>query len=248
MAMDGVENVHRCGENRGMEPEPPGMRSPDALAALVATSITPVAGIVFLGWLPSAVLISYFVDTFVGFGVVMVMVMLHVTGDAHGRPIVGWKNWAKAVVGLAILGAIMALPLSFPLWFLLGDDRETYALFHDRNFLGALAVQVLMSAYAAVRMHRMLEATHEDEKILAARAIFLAARWLALFVAMVTGLVGALGPRIGGFVLVAVYAGASIYFELFPERAARWLRGKGAKPIVFEDDLASRIASKRRKR
>jgi hypothetical protein len=231
-----------------MENEGRPLRSPDALAALIAVSITPVAGIVLLGWLPSAVLVSYFVDTFVGLGVVMVLVMLHVTGDEHGRPIAGWKNWTKAVIGLAILGAIMALPLSFPLWFLLGDDRETHALFHDRNFLLALAVQVLMSAYAAVRMHRMLEATHDDEKILAARAIFLAARWLTMFVAMVTGLVGALGPRIGGFVLVAVYAGASIYFELFPERAARWLRGSRAKPIVFEGDLESRTAGERRKR
>ena len=230
-----------------MDPDAPSARSPEALAALVATSITPVAGILILGWLPGAVLVSYFVDTFVGFGVVMVMVMLHVTGD-KGRPIVGWKNWAKAVAGLAILGAIMALPLSFPLWFVLGDDPATHALFRDRNVLAALAVHVLMSAYAALRMHRMLEATHDDEKILAARAIFLAARWLALFVAMVTGLVGALGPRIGGFVLVAVYAGASIYFELFPERAARWLRGSGAKPIVYEGDLESRNAGARRKR
>lgn len=230
-----------------MERDARPLRSPDALAALIAASITPVAGIVFLGWLPSAVLVSYFVDTFVGLGVVVLMVMIHVTGD-NDRPIVGWKNWTKAVIGLLILGAIMALPLSFPLWFLFADDRETYALFFDRNFLLALAVQVLMSAFAAVRMHRMLAATRDDEKILAARAIFLAARWLALFVAMVTGLVGALGPRIGGFVLVAVYAGASIYFELFPERAARWLRGSSAKPIVFEGDLESRIASKRRKR
>jgi len=231
-----------------MESDAPAVRSPDALAALIAVSITPVAGIVFLGWLPGAVLVSYFVDTFVGFGVVVLMVMIHVTGDDRDRPIAGWKSWTKAVIGLAILGAIMALPLSFPLWFLFADDRATQALFHDRNFLLPLAMQVLMSAYAAVRMHRMLAATHDDERILAGRAIFLAARWLALFVVMITGLVGVLGPRNGGFVLVAVYAGASIYFELFPERAASWLRGKSAKPIVFEGDLASRIASKRRKR
>ena len=105
-----------------------------------------------------------------------------------------------------------------------------------------------MSALAAMRMHRMLQATHDDEKVLAARALFLAARWLALFVAMVTGLAAILGPRIGGFVLVATYAGASVYFELFPGRAARWLRGKNAKPIEFELDLESRLAKKRRKR
>jgi hypothetical protein len=227
-----------------MEPPPSQLRSPEALASLIAVNITPVAGIVLLGWLPSAVLISYFVDTFVGFGVVVLLVMVHVTGDNERGRIVGWKRWAKAIAGLAILGAIMAFPLAFPIFFLYADDRQTHALMRDTTFLLALAVQVLMSALAAVRMHRMLQSTHDDEKILAGRALFLAARWLALFVAMATGVAGMLGPRAGGFVLVAVYAGASIYFELNPERAAQWLRGKTAKPIAFKGDLDSRLARK----
>jgi hypothetical protein len=194
------------------------------------------------------VLISYFVDTFVGFGLVMLMIMVHVTGDNEQGPIVGWKRWTKAVLGLAILGAIFAFPLAFPIFFLYADDRETLALLRNTDFLLALAVQVLMSLLAAVRMHRMLQATHDDEKILAGRTLFLAARWFALFIAMVTGFIGMLGPRIGGFLLVAVYAGASVYFELYPERAAQWLRGKNAKPIEFEGDLESRLARKQRKR
>ena len=231
-----------------MEPSAPNLRSPEALASLISVNITPVAGVLFLGWVPSAVLVSYFVDTFVGLGAVLVLVMVHVTGDNGKEPIVGWGQWAKAIVGLVIVGAIMALPLSFPLWFLFADDRQTHALLRDTTFLLALAVQVLMSVLAAIRMNRVLDATHDDEKILAGRALFLAARWLALFVAMTMGLASVLGPRIGGFVLIAVYAGASIYFELFPERAAQWLRGKNAKPIEYKGDLASRLARKDRKR
>lgn len=230
-----------------METAPGNLRSPEALASLVAVNITPVAGILFLGWLPGAVLISYFVDTFIGLGVVVLMIMVHVTGDRGRRPIAGWKQWAKTVAGLAILGAVMALPLAFPLLFLFADDQQVHALFRNTDFLLALAVQVLMSMLAATRLHRTLQATHDDEKILAGRALFLAARWLALFVALVTGVAGLLGPRIGGFVLVAVYAGASIYFELRPDRAAQWLRGKDAKPIRFEGDLDSRVARKRRR-
>jgi hypothetical protein len=228
-----------------MEPPPGNLRSPEALASLVAVNITPVAGILFLGWLPSAVLVSYFVDTFVGFGVVLLMVMVHVTGDHGRRPIAGCKKWTQAVAGLVVLGAIMAFPLAFPIFFLYADDPQAVALLRNTDFLLALAVQVLMSMLAAIRLHRMLQATHDDEKILAGRALFLTARWLALFVALVTGAAGVLGPRIGGFVLVAVYAGASIYFELRPERAAQWLRGRNAKPIPFEGDLDSRVARKR---
>jgi hypothetical protein len=173
----------------------------------------------------------------------VLLVMLHVTGDEHGRPIAGWKNRAKAVIGLGILGAIMAVPLSFPLWMTIGDDPATWALFSDRGFLGALAVQCLMSALAVVRMHRQLTTRSDDDRVLARRAIFLAARWIAMFVAMVTGLVPMLGPTIGGLILVAIYAAASVYFELFPERAERFLRGKDAKPITFEGDLESQIAT-----
>jgi hypothetical protein len=228
-----------------MEPAAGNLRSPQALASLVAVNITPIAGILLLGWLPSAVLASYFVDTFVGFGVVLLMVMVHVTGDHGRRPIAGLKKWAQAVAGLAILGAIMAFPLAFPLVMLYADDPQALALLRTTDFLLALSVQVLMSMLAAMRLHRMLQATHDDDKILAGRALFLAARWVALFVAMVTGVTGVLGPRAGGFVLVVVYAAASIYFELNPGRAAQWLRGKNAKPVAFEGDLDSRVAGKR---
>ena len=37
--------------------------------------------------------------------------------------------------------------------------------------------------------------------------------------------------------LVAIYGGASIYFELFPERAERFVRGRKAKPITYHADL-----------
>ena len=52
----------------------------------------------------------------------MLLVMMHITGNEHGRPLAGWKDWAKALFGLAILGAIFALPMSLPLWIVGGDD------------------------------------------------------------------------------------------------------------------------------
>jgi hypothetical protein len=221
-------------------------RSVDALASLVAANVTPLAGIILLGWSPAAVLISYFVDTFVGFGALVLLVMIHVTGDEHGRPISGWRNWAKAVVGLGFLGAIMGLPLALPLWITLGDDPATRVLLSDRGFVGALAIQCAMSALAAMRTHRELRTRADDDRVLAGRMFYLSARWLAMFVAVVTGIVPLLGPTAGGFVLVAIYAAASVYFELFPERAVSLLRGSRAKPVAFEGDLESRIAARAR--
>ena len=46
-------------------------------------------------------------------------------------------------------------------------------------------------------------------------------------------LVPALGTRAGSFVLIAIYAGASVYFELLPEHAMRFVRGASAGPIRY---------------
>jgi hypothetical protein len=215
-------------------------RSLEGLATLIAVNITPVVGILAFGWSPAAVLISYFVDTFLAFGALVLLVMIHVTGDEHKRPIRGWKSWIKAALGLALLGALMGLPLSLPLWFTFGDDEAAWKLFSDRGFLAALGVQAVMSALAALHMHRELAHRSDDERVLAGRLFFLAARWGALFIAVVIGLGSFFGSTIGAFILVAIYGAASVYFELCPECAQRVVRGKGAKPLAFEGDLDSR--------
>jgi hypothetical protein len=61
-----------------------------------------------------------------------------------------------------------------------------------------------------------------------------------VFAAVATGLVPALGPRIGSLVLIAFYAASSIWFELFPEHAIRFVRGPKAGPIPYQPDLESR--------
>ena len=213
------------------------LRTPAALASLVAANLAPLVGIIVLGWSPLSVLVLYFVDTFFGFGVVMLLVMTHVTGNEQGGPLSGWKDWAKALGGLAFLGAIFALPLSIPLWIVGGDALVEELARPDNGLAYAIAAQAAMSALAAARMHRVLKAREDDDRILARRALFLAARWMTMFVAMVTGFVPLLGPVIGGFVLVSIYGGASIYFELFPERAERFVRGRDAKPITYDRDL-----------
>lgn len=218
-------------------------RSVDALASVIAVNVTPVAGILLLKWAPEAVLVSYFVDTYLGFGMVLLMVMVHVTGDQRDRPIAGIRNWIKAIVGIVILGAIMLPFVGLPLFFVFGDDGSAWQLFRDRSFLSALAVQCAMSVYALVRLHRELQSRSDDDRVLAGRLFFLAARWIAVFIAVVIGLGTVLGPRIGSFIVVAIYAGASIYFELHPEAAMRFVRGKDAKPIAFDGDLESRLAA-----
>lgn len=218
---------------------------PEAVASLIAVNLTPIVGIIALGWEPAAVLISYFVDTFVGFCSVMLLTMIHVTGDEENTPIEGWKRWSKLVAALVFLGALVLLPLAIPLLFVLGSDAVARTLLDSQAFRLGITVQVLMSVLVSIRVHRQLVATHDDDRILAGRFLFLAARWVVVFIAVATGLVPALGTRVGSLVLIAIYAGASIYFELFPDHAIRLVRGSKSGPIVYQNDLDVRAARQR---
>ena len=213
------------------------LRLPASLASLVAANVAPLVGILILGWSPVSILILYFVDTLVSLGVVMLLVMLHITGNAQGKRLEGFQDWAQGIGALIFLGAIFALPLSLPLWFIGPDNVAAEFERPDNGLLYGILLQTAMSALAAVRMHRDLLARDDDDRVLVRRGLYVLARWISLFIAIGTGFVELLGARWGSFVLVAIYAGASIYFELRPESAERLLRGTGAKAIKYQPDL-----------
>jgi hypothetical protein len=214
------------------------LRTPAAAATLIARNLVPLAGVLLLGWSVANLIVLYFVDTFVGLGVVLLMVMAHVTGNERGERFVRVSDWAKGLAGLVVLGAIMALPMAFPLLMYFADHEERLAaLLGERDFQIAVAAQLAACVWGAAQMHRDLLARDDDDRVLAGRALYIVARWILIFVVGTTGAFVVAGPAIGGFLLIAVYAGASVYFELFPERAAQLVRGRDAKPIVFEGDL-----------
>ena len=146
----------------------------------------------------------------------------------RGRPLKGPLDWIKASLG-SLLGAVLiCLPLGVPLvWTLAQFDWSVSAALADRAFLTGLGLQVSGSIYGGIQAHRDLLARTDDERVLKHRAAFIVARWLVVLIAAFTGFIGFLGPWIGGTLIVLVYAGATVYFELFPDRALSWLNPKG---------------------
>jgi hypothetical protein len=219
---------------------PRAARGVEAVAALIAVNVTPLAGILLLGWQPAGVLISYFVDTYVGACTVLLLLMMHVTGDELDTPVEGWRRRAKLAGALVFLGSLILLPTALPLLFVLGPDVVMHTLLEERGFRAGLAVQVLMSVLAAMRVHRELRQTGDDDRILSARGLFLVARWMVVFLAVAGASAAALGPRAAGLLVVAIYAAASVYFELFPAHAMHLVRGAGAGRMRYGKDLESR--------
>ena len=219
--------------------------SPPAIASLVARNLVPVAGVLFLGWSAANLLLLYYIDTILEFAVVVLLVVRHVTGmgkpEDAPRPIRGPGDWTRSAFG-ALLGTLLiGLPLGVPLFILLAEfDWSVSSALADRSFVTGLGLQIVGSAVGCAQAHRDLLARDDDERVLKRRVAFLVARWMVVVVAAFTGLAAILGPWIGGALMVLVYAGATVYFELLPDRALQWLNPKEARADA-EQDAARKI-------
>ena len=213
---------------------------PTVIASLITRNLVPAVGVLFLGWLAGNLLVLYYLDTILTLAVVIVLIARHVTGlgkpGQGGRPLTGALDWIRASLG-AMLGAVLiSLPLGVPLFILLAQfDWSMSAALADRSFLTGLALQVGGSVWGCVEAHRELSAIDDDERVLKHRAAFVVARWLLVVIAAITGVFGLLGPWIGGTLMVLVYAGATVYFELLPDRALQWLNPKEARADAAKD-------------
>jgi hypothetical protein len=203
-----------------------------SLIQLVTRNLTPVAGVIFLGWSAPSLLVLYFIDTMLAFGSVLLLVMAHITGMGEGKGMPsGPGDWLKMAMGVLLATAFFALPFGVPLYIMLAEfDFSLAATLDDTAFRYGLVAQLAFSLQSLFTAHRDLVRRQDDEAVLKRRTQFIVARWLAVIFVAMTGFVGVLGPRFGGVLMLVAYAVASVYAELFPERVDAWFsRPKGAK-------------------
>jgi hypothetical protein len=146
------------------------------------------------------------------------LTMVHVTEAGALR------HGVKRALGIALAaflgGTFFAVMMIGPVWITYADSAWLGSQpWRDSGFQAAMAVQAAGSIYALVRTHRMLDARDDDEDYLATEFRFLVARWIFVIAAAFLGAVPALGDALGSALLVVVYAGASVWFGLFPDKA-----------------------------
>ena len=195
------------------------------LAGLITRNLAPVFGVLLLGWSAPNLLALYFIDTLLAFGAVLLLVMGHVTGLGAGRdrpdsPL----QWLHAGAATLFVLPLLAIPLGMPLYFLfLEFGVSLRAMLSDTSFIYGVWAQVLFSVHGTLAAHRGFSQRGNAETVLKRRSQFILARWMAVIFVSMTGFVPLLGPLIGGVVMLLVYAMASIYLDLFPERLDAWL-------------------------
>ena len=218
--------------------------TPAAIATLIARNLVAPVGVLLFGWSATNLLLLYYLDTVLEFAVLIVLVGRHVTGigptGTPTRPFNGPADWVRMSIAAIFAALLIGLPLGVPLVMVLGAFDVSWRDFLDPTFLWALAAQAAASVSGAVQVHRMLLVRSDDEHVLKHRAAFIVGRWMVLVLAVAMVPYAWLGRRLGGAVLVAIYAGASVYFELFPGRALRWLNPKEARADEIEQMKAGK--------
>jgi Family of unknown function (DUF6498) len=207
--------------------------TPLQIASLIGRNLVPVAGVLFLGWSAPDLLVLYFLDTVLSISTVLLLIAVYLTGIGslkRTRPFGGGVDWVRAG-GISVLGGVLiGLPFGVPLYILLDDFHwSPVAAFANRSFLYGLAFQAFISGVDCIRGYRALAGRDDVNQLLLHRTCFVFARWGVVLVAAMTGLPGAIGPKIGGIVVLLVYAGATVYFEIFPNRAVALLNPKAAR-------------------
>ena len=192
-------------------------RRPDPVP-VIASNLTPIAGMIFLRWSPPEIVALYALDTALAMIAMCWLVMVHITEAGALRQ--GAKR-ALQIAGAALIGGVFfAVMLVGPVWITFADGEWLRSQpWRDPGFQTAMALQAAGSIYALWRTHRALDEREDDEDYLATEFRFLVARWGVVIVVAFFGAVPALGDTLGSALLVVVYAGASIWFALFPEKA-----------------------------
>jgi hypothetical protein len=196
---------------------------------VIAANATAIVGMIALGWSPQSLLALYAVDTALALCVMGWLVMEHVTEkNAKDR---GFGRAVKQVASSLLLGAILSLVLVAPVLFVFaGGEWARSQPWRDATFQGAVALQIVGSIVALVRTHLMLAAQKDGEPWLAREFRFLVARWGTVLLVVFFGVASFLGDWLGSMVLVLVYAGASVWYTLFPEKAHELFHGRKDNP------------------
>lgn len=188
------------------------------LVPLVAANVAPIAGMVFLGWSPPMLVALYALDTAFAIYAMSWLVIEHVT-EAKS-PDRGLARGFKFSFAALIVGTFLSAILIGPMVLMYAESEFVRSRpWADPGFQGALAAQAAGSFYALWRTHRLLDERTDDEPYLKREFQFLVARWVVVLAVVFFGVATFLGETLGSALIVVVYAGATIWFTLFPERA-----------------------------
>jgi hypothetical protein len=195
--------------------------SPPVAAEIVARNVAPLAGVLFFHWDAGNVLLLYFLDTMLAVGVIIAGLVSTLVPVAAG-----WAGRIRGEAGGAatalFTAAFFAVPMGVPLVFVLGPiGFDWRAALADDALRGGAAMQCVAACWSYWALRQALRTAGPDALRLKRRFALVFLRWLAVLMAIYSGIALVAGP----LVVVAVYVGASIWSEVAPDRFLRAMPG-----------------------
>jgi hypothetical protein len=208
-------------------PRPPGPDAPPSaaerawrLALAVARNLVGIVGVLFFGWSASTLVVLYFADTLAGMWAVFAAVGFKLSNadPRQGLGTVAEGALSATAVGLFLV-AVVAVPLGIPVVMLLGASGVTWRqVTTDPTLATGIGVIALTGLVGAVRHVFALAGGRAGDVAVKHTFAILMTRWVLVLLAVYT--LGSVLGRFGLYVIVAVYAAASTWSELEPERFA----------------------------
>jgi hypothetical protein len=181
-----------------------------------------LVGVALFGWSAPILLLLCFVDTLGAMWAVLSAVSYRLGGaDRAGSAGDALYGLLSALAVGAVATAFLAVPLGVPLVFVLGTASGPWREAAADGALAAGAGVVLLSAVVSTVRHyqAMLEGRGGEARVKQAFAIVFT-RWM-LVVLVIYHLAGLVAGPLAAYVLLAVYAAATTWSDLAPERFAR---------------------------
>lgn len=189
----------------------------------------PIAGLVFLGWHATNVIVLYFIDFLVDIAMVLALLMLldpsfKTEMQIPPGPKATAKLAASMLMVIGILCAVFGFVFGMPVFgmLMMDPDISLGKLFADERFRRGVLIHLALSSWTYVQAYRYFAALRKadaqfDVSVpLKGRFHHVLIRWLAVYVA---GLTLPFFPA----AMVVAFCVATAYSELFPERFANLL-------------------------
>jgi hypothetical protein len=196
--------------------------------SVIARTLVPTAGVLFLHWSAANLLIVYFADTLAAFFAVSVLAAGRLSPSETPT---GPQWYRRLVTGarLAGSGALVTLivglvPFGFLVFMLLMQDFVWQFALHDRDLWIGVAAQFCAAVTLLLREYRRIEAASDADRVIRARFGLVFVRWVIVCMVFFAAAEllqpqgGGILADIFGFVLVLAYAVATIVMELQPQR------------------------------
>jgi hypothetical protein len=179
--------------------------------------------------LATNVLVLYFLDTMLSFGVIFAGLAKSFSPAKPNGAGASIKAEFTYVFVALLLCALFGLPLGMPVGLALGAGGFTFSgALADHSLRVGVLWQCAMALWSYIGLYRALDTHSPSELRLKQRFGLILMRWVVVLVVCYSGL-GFVPGNVGVFLLVAAYVAASIFAEMAPDR---FLRGTPADDSV----------------